>query len=69
MSDREKCVSLLEQVPDYKISYILAYLQGLMADEEADDEFCEKLYQDYLDDPEREESFTLEECKKSWGIE
>ena len=29
MSEREKVVALLEQVPDYKIGLVLAYLQGL----------------------------------------
>ena len=33
MSNREKCLDLLNVVPDYKIGYVLAYLQGLTADE------------------------------------
>ena len=36
MSNRELCVKLLESVPDYKIGYVLAYIQGLTADEDAD---------------------------------
>ena len=47
MSNREMCVQLLDAVPEYKIGYVLAYLQGLTADE----------------------SYTLEECKKEWGID
>ena len=43
MSDRERAMSLLESVPDYKIGYVLAYLQGITADEEADDAFCERM--------------------------
>ncbi len=28
MSDREKAIQLLNIIPDYKMSYIIAYLQG-----------------------------------------
>lgn len=33
MSNREKCTVLLDSVPEYKLGYVLAYLQGLTADE------------------------------------
>ncbi|MFR7624939.1 MAG: hypothetical protein ACLUZ7_07265 [Hominenteromicrobium sp.] len=68
MSNRELCVKLLESVPDYKIGYVLAYIQGLTADEDADDAFCEKLVDEYENDPEKDVSYTLEDCKKEWGI-
>lgn len=69
MSNREKCVDLLNNVPDYKIGYVLAYLQGLTADEEADDAFCERMYQNYLNDPDKDESYSLEDCVKEWGLD
>lgn len=34
MSDREKAMQLLEAVPDYKIGYVVAYLQGVTAGED-----------------------------------
>ena len=34
MSDRERAIQLLEEVPDYKIKYVIAYLQGVTADED-----------------------------------
>ena len=43
MSNREKIVRLLDIIPDYKIGYILAYVQGIAADEEADDAFCQRM--------------------------
>lgn len=33
MSNREKAMQLLEAVPDYKIDYVIAYLQGMTAGE------------------------------------
>ncbi len=70
MSDRELAVSLLNQVPDYKMGYVLAYLQGITADEAADDAFCKKMLSDYANDPdpEKDKTFTLEECEREWGL-
>ena len=70
MSNREMCAQLLNAVPENKIGYVLAYLQGLTADEAEDDAFCERMYQNYLNDPdpEKDKRYTLEECKKEWGI-
>lgn len=33
MSDRERAEQLLNSVPDYKISFVIAYLQGITAGE------------------------------------
>ena len=70
MSDKEKCIKLLESVPDYKIGYVLAYIQGITADEEADDRFCQRMLDNYDKDPdpEKDRTFTLEECKREWGL-
>lgn len=54
MSNKEKIVQLLDTVPDYKMGYILAYVQGITADEEADDIFCEKMIEDYINDTDPE---------------
>lgn len=70
MSNRERVIALLDSVPDYKMGYVLAYVQGITADEEEDDAFCERMIENYENDtdPEKDEVFTLEECKKEWGI-
>lgn len=70
MSNKEKIVQLLDIVPDYKMGYVLAYVQGITADEEADDIFCQKMIEDYENDtaPEKDNEYTLEECKKEWGL-
>ena len=54
MSNKEKIVQLLDTVPDYKMGYILAYVQGITADEEADDIFCKKMIEDYVNDTDPE---------------
>lgn len=71
MSNKEKIVALLDHVPEHKMGYILAYVQGITADEEADDLFCKKMLENYENDPdpEKDNEYTLEECKKKWGID
>ena len=54
MSNRERIIALLDNVPEYKMGYILAYVQGITADEEADDAFCERMVESYENDPDPE---------------
>lgn len=70
MSNRELCLKLLDNVPEYKIGYVLAYIQGITADEEADDAFCARMIENYENDsdPEKDQTFTLDDCKKEWGL-
>lgn len=69
MSTREMIDALLDSVPEYKMGYVLAYLQGLTADEETDNAYCEQLYQDYLNDPDKHQTNSLEELCEREGVE
>jgi hypothetical protein len=70
MSNRERAIELLDRVPDYKMGYVLAYIQGITADEEADDAFCQRMLEDYENAPEEDkEGVPLEECLKEWGLD
>ena len=66
MSNKEKVIELLDSVPDYKMGYVLAYVQGITADEEADDLFCERMLENYENDPdpEKDKGYSLEDCKR-----
>ena len=70
MSNREKIIALLDSVPEYKMGYVLAYVQGITADEEADDLFCERMLENYENDPdpEKDKGYSLDECKREWGL-
>ncbi|MCI9053445.1 MAG: hypothetical protein HFI05_16345 [Lachnospiraceae bacterium] len=70
MSNKERIIELLDCIPDYKIGYVLAYVQGIAADEEADDIFCQRMIENYENDPnlEKDKTYTLEECMKEWEI-
>jgi len=71
MSNKERIVELLDSIPDYKMGYVLAYVQGVAADEEADDIFCQRMWENYKNDPdpEKDKAYTLDECMKEWGID
>ena len=69
MSNKERAVQLIEVLPEYKAGYVVAYLQGLLAADEAeDDAFCEGLYHAYLADPDKGKGITLEEAASELGI-
>lgn len=70
MSNKERIIELLNSVPDYKIGYVLAYVQGIVADEETDDIFCQRMMENYENDPdpEKDKTYSLEECMKEWGL-
>lgn len=68
MSEKERIVQLLDDVPSYKLGYVLAYIQGLTADEEADDAFCERLAEEYENSPDKGHFVTEEELCKELGI-
>lgn len=42
MSNKERIIELLDVIPDYKMGYVLAYIQGVAADEEADNIFAKE---------------------------
>ena len=71
MSNKERVLALLDDIPDYKMGYVLAYIQGITADEEADDIFGQRMLENYENDPdpEKDKGYTLEECKREWGLD
>lgn len=71
MSEREQAKQIIDSLPEYKIGNILLFLKGVQFDDDMEDDlYCEKLVQDYMDnpDPEKMETVTLEELAKREGI-
>ena len=70
MSNKERVVELLDNVPEYKMGYVLAYVQGITADEEEDDIFCQRMVENYENAPDDEkEGIPLDECLREWGLD
>ena len=67
----DKAKQIIDKLPDYKVAKILLFLQGFELSDEIEDDFiCERIYQEYLNDPnkDKEETYTLANCKKEWGL-
>lgn len=69
MSNKEFAIQLINQIPEHKLRYVIAYLQGLSADETADDQFCEQLVEDYETSTDKGEFVSLEEAAKMCGVD
>lgn len=72
MSEREQAKQIIDRLPEYKISSLLLFLKGMQFDDDMEDDlYCQKLYEDYLSDPdpEKHETITLEELAAQEGIE
>lgn len=72
MSEREQAKQIIDRLPDYKISTLLMFLRGMAFDDELEDDlYCEKLVEDYLNDPDphKHDTITLEELMQREGID
>jgi len=76
MTSRDKCIAILDNFGEEQLSRI-ATMQKNMKDmfdaalEDAKDEaFCQKLYENYLDDPDpdKNDAMSIEDFAKSLGI-
>ena len=68
MSYKELAIQLINNMPDYKLGYAIAYLQGLVADESADDLYCAGLLDEYKNDTEKDDVVSFEEAAKMCGV-
>ncbi len=72
MSEREQAKQIIDQLPEYKIGNLLLFFKGIQFDDDIEDDlYCQKLYEDYLNnpDPEKHETITPEELAAQEGIE
>lgn len=71
MSEREHAKQIIDQLPEYKIGNLLLFLKGIQFDDDIEDDlYCQKLYEDYLNnpDPDKHETITFEELVAQEGI-
>ena len=72
MSEREQAKQIIDKLPEYKIGDLLLFLQGMQFDDEIEDDlYCQKLYEDYLNnpDPDKHETITIEELAARENID
>lgn len=72
MSEREQAKQIIDQLPEYKMGNLLLFLRGMLFDDEIEDDlYCERLVEDYLNDPspDKHDTITLEELAEREGVE
>ena len=69
MSEKEYAMQLIDKLPGYKLGYAIAYLQGLTADEAADDEYCLSLISEYENSTDKGDFISLEDAMKICGAD
>ncbi|MCM1161825.1 MAG: hypothetical protein NC412_11445 [Roseburia sp.] len=72
MSEREQAKQIIDRLPEYKMGNLLLFLKGMEFDDDIEDDlFCQKMYEEYLNDPdpEKDEEITIEELAAREGIE
>lgn len=70
MSNKERALRLIEDLPEYKMGFVVAYLQGLSADEAEDDAYCEGLLTAYQNDPDphKHDTVPIEQLAADLGV-
>ena len=69
MSNRELAMQLIDNLPEYKLGYVVAYLQGINADEADDDRFCDQLLESYENSNDKGDFVSFEEAVKMCGVD
>ena len=72
MSNRDLCITLINDIEEEKLANVAVMLQSVkdMIDESIDDVYCARLYEDYLNDPDpkKHESISLNDYAKELGV-
>lgn len=70
MSNRDKCIAILDSFSDSQLGNIVAMLQAAKdaISDAADDAFCNALYKEYQADPDKGQAVSIEEAAKMLGV-
>jgi len=64
MNTREKCLMLIDNLSDEQLANI-----AIILEEAADDAYCQRLCDDYLSNPDKDDAMALEDFANSLGID
>jgi len=71
MSNKKKAKAIIDKIPDYKMQYILTFLQGFQLDDEIEDDlFCRRMVNDYINDDsaDKDDSISIEQLAQELEI-
>lgn len=70
MSNKEKCMAIIDSIDDSQLANIAVMLQAAKQaiDEALDDAFCVQLYKKYQSDKDKGEFVSIEEAAQQLGF-
>lgn len=70
MSNRERCIAILDSFSESQLVNIVAMLQAAKdaITDAADDAFCNALLKEYEDDPDKGQAISIEDAAKILGV-
>lgn len=70
MSNREKCIAIIDSFSEIQLANIAAMLQAAKdaIAEASDDAFCDALYEEYKADPDKGNAVSLEDAAAMLGV-
>jgi len=70
MSNREKCMSIIDFFTEEQLIAVADMLESAkkLAVETADDAFCAKMYENYLENPDKGEAVNFEDFTREIGV-
>ncbi len=68
MSTRDLVIQLVNNIPESKLGYVLAYLQGMTADDASDEAYCSALLDDYNNSDDKGDFVSLDDAATMLGV-
>ena len=70
MNNRDKCISIINFFTEDQLMAVAEMLESAkkLAVETADDAFCAKMYEDYLNNPDKGEAVDFEDFAREIGV-
>ena len=71
MSNREKCISIIDFFTEEQLEMVALMLESAkkIADEAQDDAFCVQMHENYLQNPDKGEPMLFEDFMKEIGVD
>ena len=67
MTNRERCVALLDAFSEAQLANVAAMLQAAISDAQ-DDAYCNALYREYEQDSDKGQPVSIEDAAKLLGV-
>jgi len=70
MSNKDRCIAMIDTFTESQLASVVTLLTSVkaLADEAADDAYCERLYNEYEQDPDKGEPVNIEDFASQLGV-